>query len=215
MLEEQRRDPEVGRVELVEDSLRVVGAVVVSDTRMVAPDDEVRAAVVLARHRVEDRLARPGVPHRRRKDAEHDAIFRIVVVDEHLIALHARRRRDVVALGLADERVQQQAVADLERRLLDVFVRAMNRIPRLESDDPAPSTLGEERARRCRIAPEFRKRLVGRTPQHSDWSGHEHVALFVQARYARVRRIFGPIHAVRLAPFVVRERLRHVHRRHN
>src|SRR5215831_20471743 len=61
VLEEHRLDVELVRRELVEDPLRVVRAVVVADARVVAADDEVRAAVVLAADRVPDRLARPRV----------------------------------------------------------------------------------------------------------------------------------------------------------
>src|SRR5438552_1681517 len=64
VLEEHRLDVELVRLELVEDQLRVVGAVVVADAGMVAADDEVRAAVVLAAERVPDRLARAGIAHR-------------------------------------------------------------------------------------------------------------------------------------------------------
>ena len=46
-----------------------------------------------------------------------------------------------------------QAVADLERRLLDVLVRAMNRIARLEADDAPPAALGEQTPRLGGIAP--------------------------------------------------------------
>ena len=67
VLEVQRRDPELARLELLEDLLRVVGAVVVADAGVVATDDEVRAAVVLAADRVPDGLlagprtaSRPG-----------------------------------------------------------------------------------------------------------------------------------------------------------
>ena len=48
VLEQHRLDFELLRLELVEDELRIVGAVIVADARVVAPDDEVRAAVVLA-----------------------------------------------------------------------------------------------------------------------------------------------------------------------
>jgi hypothetical protein len=44
VLEEHRLDVELVRLELVEDQLRVVGAVVVADAGVVAADDEVRAA---------------------------------------------------------------------------------------------------------------------------------------------------------------------------
>ena len=58
VLEEHRLDVELVRLELVEDQLRVVGAVVVPDAGMVAADDEVRTAVILAADCVPDRL--PG-----------------------------------------------------------------------------------------------------------------------------------------------------------
>ena len=163
MLEEQRRDAEIARRELVEDLLRVVGAVVAPHARVIAADDEVRAAVVLARDRVEDRLARPGVAHRRGIHAQQHAILRIVVLDQHAVALHPRVGRDVVALGLADQRIEQQAVADLERRFLDVLMRAMHRIARLESDDAPPAFFGKERpqfARRVMILGEFLRLLL-------------------------------------------------------
>ena len=57
VLEVQRRDAQLAGRELVEDLLRVVRAVVVADAGVVATDDEVRAAVVLAADRVQDRLA--------------------------------------------------------------------------------------------------------------------------------------------------------------
>jgi hypothetical protein len=44
VLEAQRLDADLLGMEAVEDLLRVVGAVVVADAGMVAPDDEVRAA---------------------------------------------------------------------------------------------------------------------------------------------------------------------------
>ena len=151
VIEEQRRDAQLARRELAEDVVRVVRAVVVADTGVVAADDEVRAAVVLAHQRVEDRFARPGVAHRRRQHAQQHAILRVVVVEQDLVAAHAHVGRDVVVLGLADQRVQQQAVDDLERGLLEVLVRAVHRVARLEADDALPLALGERAARVGRI----------------------------------------------------------------
>src|SRR6476659_6030750 len=70
VLEEQRLDPELADVDVVEDPLRVVGAVVIAHAGVVAADDEVGTAVVAADDRVEHRLARPRVVHLRRVDAE-------------------------------------------------------------------------------------------------------------------------------------------------
>lgn len=55
--EHQRLDAELVDVDLVEDLLRLVGAVVVTGTGVVAADDEVGRAVVAADDRVEDGLA--------------------------------------------------------------------------------------------------------------------------------------------------------------
>ena len=147
VLEEHRLDAELVRLELVEDELRVVGAVVVADARVVAADDEVRAAEVLAADRVPDRLARACVAHRGRERGHDHAVGRVVVVDEDAVALDARRGGHVVGLRLADERVDEQAVDGLERALRQVLVRAVDRVAGLEADDAAPASLRERLAR--------------------------------------------------------------------
>ena len=70
MIEEHGRDGQRLRVELVEDVMRVVCAVVVADPRVIAPDYEMRAAVILSDDGVKDGLARPGGSHRRRVDGQ-------------------------------------------------------------------------------------------------------------------------------------------------
>src|SRR5215203_230868 len=57
VLEHQRLDPELVDVDLVEDLLGVVGAVVVARASVVAADDEVSGAVVATDDRVQHRLA--------------------------------------------------------------------------------------------------------------------------------------------------------------
>src|SRR5581483_4296591 len=56
VLEPKRGDPELAGLELVEDLLGVVRAVVAAHPGVAAPHDEVRAPVVLAGDRVPDRL---------------------------------------------------------------------------------------------------------------------------------------------------------------
>src|SRR5918996_3857089 len=90
VLEEHRLDVELVRLELVEDELGVVGAVVVADAGVVSADDEVRAAVVLAADRVPDRLPRAGVAHRGREGGDDDPVAGVVVVDEDAVAVDAR-----------------------------------------------------------------------------------------------------------------------------
>src|ERR1700683_1392809 len=78
-------------------------------------------------------------------------MFRIVEIDKDLIGLHPNRGGYVVALGLAHQRMQQEAVADFQRRFLNVFVRAMSRVASLERDDLFPSTLAKCRASLARL----------------------------------------------------------------
>ena len=117
------------------------------DAGVVAPDDEVGAAVVLAADRVPDRLARPGVAHRGGEHADHRAVLRVVALEQRLVAPHPHVRRDVVGLRRADERVDEQAVDDLERALLDVLVRPVDRVAGLEPDDGPPAALARTSAR--------------------------------------------------------------------
>ena len=124
---------------VVEDLLRVVGAVVVAGAGVVAADDEVGGAVVAADDRVQDRLARAGVVHLRRLDAEHHPVVRVVVLHQHLVAAHPHVGGDVAGLGLADQRVDEEPVAGLQRRLGQVLVGAVDRVAGLEGDDPLPA----------------------------------------------------------------------------
>jgi hypothetical protein len=61
VLEHERLDLELLGIELVEDLLRFVGPVVVADAGVVAPDDEVGAAVVLSYQRVKSGFLVPGI----------------------------------------------------------------------------------------------------------------------------------------------------------
>src|SRR5262249_54148305 len=57
----------------------------------------------------------------------------------------------VVGFSFADQRMKQEAVANFERRLLDIFVSAMGRIAGLESDDLTPAILAEFRSSLSRL----------------------------------------------------------------
>src|ERR671917_243304 len=82
---EEGCDPQLLGLELVEDVLGVVGAVVAANPGVVAAHDKVRAAVVLAADRVEDRLPRPRVAHSRREDREHRAVLGVVAIEDRLV----------------------------------------------------------------------------------------------------------------------------------
>ena len=92
-----------------------------------------------------DRLPWPGVAHRGGEGRDDDAVAGVIAVDEDLVGLHAGRGGHVVRLGLADERVDEEAVDGLQGGLGEVLVRPVDRVSGLEPDDPLPAALGEER----------------------------------------------------------------------
>ena len=113
---------------------------------MVAADDEMRDAVILAHESVEKRLARPGVAHGGREGGEQRAVLRIVALEQRLVGAEADRGGHVIALGLADERMDDDAVGELERELGQVLVGAVDGIARLEARDALPPLGGDARA---------------------------------------------------------------------
>src|SRR5579884_184309 len=139
MIEAHRRDAQFRRVELGKDALGIEGTVVVANASMIASDDEMRAAVILAHQGVEDGFARPRVPHGGGEHSQNHAIRRVVVLKEHFVAAHAYIGGDIVALGLTDQGMQVEAIHRLQGTLLDVFVRAMDGVARLEADDALPA----------------------------------------------------------------------------
>src|SRR5918998_592460 len=122
VLEKEGGYPQLLLLELLEDVLGVVGAVVAAHPCVVSTHYEVRAPVVLAAHSVEDRLPRPSVAHRCRKDREDRPAFGIIALQDDLVAPHPDRGRDVVGLGLAYEGVEEETVHGLQGALLDVLV---------------------------------------------------------------------------------------------
>ena len=131
---------EVGKAASVAAQVREIPGVV-------AADEEVGQAVVAAVDGMEDRFARAGVSHRGREAGEQDAVGGEVVVEQHPVAGHARRRRNVVRLRRTDQWVQERSVERLERDLDHVLVGAVQRVARLERDDAVPAPVGEGLAR--------------------------------------------------------------------
>src|SRR5580693_8228617 len=157
VLEHQWRDSKLRRDEALEDFLCVVAAVVIADAGVIAPHDEMRASIVAPRDRMQYRLARAAVAHVRREHADHRAILRVVRVEQHLVGLHPDRGGHVVTLGLSDQRMDHQTVADFERGLLYILVRAMSRVASLEGDDFFPSPLAKHRTRLSRLTRELQE----------------------------------------------------------
>ena len=121
--------------------------VVVAHAGVVAPHDEVGAAVVLPHDGVEDGLPGAGVAHGRRQHGEMDAVLGEVAVEQYLVTGHTHVSGDVVVLRIADEGMDEGAVDAFQRDLDEVLVGAMDGVPRLEANDRPPAALGEDGAR--------------------------------------------------------------------
>ena len=62
-------DSNQSRIKLIKNMLRVKGSVVISHTRMIASNNEMRTAVVFANQCVEDGFTRACIAHSRRVNA--------------------------------------------------------------------------------------------------------------------------------------------------
>ena len=126
--------------QLIENVLRVEGTVVAADAGMVATDDKMRAAEILANEGMQQRLARTGIAHL-------DGIARLnhrsrpeIIVDHRLDRARSHLGRDVAFLQLAEHLMDEDAVHDLHRDFHQILVTAVHRISGLEGGDcrPAP-----------------------------------------------------------------------------
>src|SRR5258708_2542140 len=98
--------------------------------------------------------------------------------------------------------MQQQAIDDLKRTLLDVFVRAMDRVARLEADDGAPAALGKGGT--CLGGSEAVGIVHNRLcREYRHGAGDECVALGVDGGDAGVGFVLGAVDLARFAPLVV------------
>jgi hypothetical protein len=149
---------------------------------------------------VEDRLAGTRVAHRRRIDAQDHAVVGVVALHEDLVAAHPHVGGDVALLRLADDRVQEQPVRDLQGGLGQVLVRAVDRVARLEGDDAAPAALLERLARLGGGEQALRERLlvVGQR-LGLDRAGQAAVPLPVDRGDAGVGVVGCPVDLLRLA----------------
>ena len=216
VLEPEGDDADVLRRELVKDVLGIVGAIVLTHAGVIAPDDEVGAAVVLAGDGVEDGLAGTRVPHGGGEHAQDDPLGGVVVPQDGLVGGDAHIGGDVVLLSLADQGVEEEAVHDLQRGLLDVLVGAVDGIAGLETHDGSPTPPGEHAPRLCRGVAQFGELgLDGAGPVHQpDIAAQEYFSLPVEPGHAGVRLVGGLVDLAGLPLLdlpAVRVFLRHLH----
>ncbi len=215
MLELERRNSQFVEREAVHHQLRIVGAVVVPHSGVVAADDEVRAAVVLPTDRMPDCFARTGVTHRGREHAQHRAISGVVLVQNLLVRAHANVGRDIVVLRCAYQWVEQQAVNAFHGNFLQVLVRTVYRVAGLESDDGLPSQLIETASRFQRRQAVFRKVRRAGAFDHPYRTAEVNVTLREHAGDAWMRTVRCSEALFGLSRLVVRVLLRHLHNAHD
>src|SRR5215210_1799379 len=211
VFEEQGGEPDLLLVELVEDVLGFVVSVegialrVLAWSGVVAAHDEVRAAVVLAAERVEDRLAGSTVAHRCGEDGQHRPVLGIVALQDRLVGAHPDVGGDVRGASLAHERVQEEPVDYLQGALLDVLVRAVHGVTGLETDHALPALLREDFAQAARLVVVGRERLRVRVvDEQGHLTAEKHVLLAVDGGDAGMLGVRRPVDLGGLALLVVR-----------
>src|SRR3989338_3739602 len=117
VVEEERHDAYLFGGKGVKNLMGIEGSVVIPDPGMVAAHDEVSTAVVLADQGVKDRLTGARVAHRSRIDREDYTILWVVIFNQDFVTFHPDIGGNIVPFGLADDRVNQEPVADLESPL--------------------------------------------------------------------------------------------------
>ena len=204
-VELDRGHAELGRGEAVEHGVRVEGAVELAHAGVIASDEQVRDAVVLARQRVEERFARSRVAHGGGEGGQDRAVLGVVPGHQRLVGLEARGRGHVVALRLAHQGMEDEAVRDFEGHLGEVLVRAVDGVARLEPGHALPAAGRDLRAQLARGQAVARERQLGQG-QHTHGAADERARPREQVRDTRVARVFRPVDGARLL-----QRIAHVH----
>src|SRR6185503_8125628 len=207
MIEEHRRDAEGLGIEFVENVMRIVSAVIAPDSRMIAPDDEMSAAIVLPYDCVKHGFSRARVAHSRGIDRQQRSSLRKVILEHCLVTTHSNIRRNVVGFRLAHQGVQQKAIDHFERALDYVLVRPVNRIPSLKSNNSMPALLLELFPGLFRIEPKRRKSRVARPVEEADGTAEQPVALIEESGNTRMRDFRGQIDPLGFTLLVIAELL--------
>ena len=134
---------------LAHQILGIIGAIevfacrVLTRSGVVATDDEMGAAVVLADKRVPNGLARPGHAHRK-VQKRHGRGRPRIFVEHRLIAAHAGKVIDIARFGHADNRMDEKVGLRFFCGAEGQFLMcAVQRVACLEGNDLAPAKFAE------------------------------------------------------------------------
>src|SRR5262249_21986957 len=142
----QRPSVKRPRPKLVEDGLRIVGAIKIADTGMIAPDNEMRTAEVLANEGMKERLARTRIAHFDRIAGLNDRSGSKIIVDHRLDCPGADLGRYVARFQFSEHLMNENPVRYLHRDFDQVFVAAVHGISGLKRGDNRPAALQKQRA---------------------------------------------------------------------
>src|SRR3990167_600676 len=115
--------------DLVKDLLSIEGTVVLPHARMIAPYNEMAAAIVLTKHGVKQRLSRTRVTHLHRIAGLDTAIFNKIVLYQRVHRPYPHLGWNIPGFKLSHQLVDQYPVAYLYGDLREVLMRAVHRIP--------------------------------------------------------------------------------------
>ena len=127
------------------------------------------------------------------------AVAQRAVLDQGLVGVHADVGVDVVALGLADQRVQAGpgVVAGPQQRLQavdqGVFVGAVQRVAGLKGHDPLPALLGQQLADLARREHVLAEPRVLRLRQHPDRAAQQMRLVGVGLQHHVAAGMVGPL----------------------
>src|SRR5262245_13322852 len=134
----------------------IEGTVVVADAGMVAPDDKVRAAEILANESMKQRLARTCIAHLDGIACLNYCSGAEIIVDHRLDRPTANLGRNVARLQLPKHLMNENTVRYLHRDLHQVLMAAMHGISGLERCDTRPALFKKHGPRLDRADIEFR-----------------------------------------------------------
>src|SRR5450432_699645 len=100
VFKEQWRNANLNRIEFIKDVVRVVGAVIAADSGCITSDNEMGAAVILARNGMKKCFSRPSVAHCCREYTEHYPASWIPVRQDRLVAGDADIGRHIIIFRL-------------------------------------------------------------------------------------------------------------------
>src|SRR5262245_47169684 len=118
--------------QLVEDVMRIEGTVVIADAGVVAPDDQMRAAEILANEGMKQRFARARIAHFDRIARLNDRLGAEIIVDHRLDRSGANLGWNVAGFQLPEYLMDENTVGHLQRDFHQMLVAAVHRISGLE-----------------------------------------------------------------------------------